>query len=67
MSEERKDDRTLNPALRSRTDKSHRTDGSDKAPADSASVQRDEGRFWPLIWAVVTVVGLAIVVWLLVF
>jgi hypothetical protein len=64
VSKQRDDDPTLNPSLRSRTDTSHPTDGSDPAPADSASVQREEGRSWPWIWAVATIVGLVIVVWL---
>lgn len=55
----------LNPALRSRTDETHDTTVSSEAPADTASVQRQEGRAWPIIWAVVTLVGVALTVWIL--
>lgn len=60
------DDRAgLNQSLKRRTDDTHPTEGSSPAPADSASVQREEARSWPMIWAVVTIVGLLIVVWIL--
>ncbi|MFW5680560.1 MAG: hypothetical protein ACOC3D_09850 [Pseudomonadota bacterium] len=60
-------DPNLNPSLHPRTEKTYPTNGSDPAPADSASVQREEGRSWPWIWAVATIGGLLIVVWLLFF
>lgn len=58
-------DPALNPALRSRTDATHDTTSSSPAPADSASVQREEGRAWPLIWMVVVLLGVILAAWLL--
>lgn len=57
----------LNPALRNRTDQTHDTTVSSLAPADTASIQKQEDRAWPFIWAVVTLGCIAIAVWLLVF
>lgn len=54
----------LNPALKSRHETTHDTTVSSRAPAETASVQREEGRFWPAIWAVVTIVGVLILLWL---
>ncbi|MBY0329258.1 MAG: hypothetical protein K2X49_01135 [Acetobacteraceae bacterium] len=56
---------SLNPALRNRTDDTYDTTVSSAAPADTASVQRQEGRAWPIIWALVTLVGAALAVWIL--
>ncbi len=58
-------ERGLNPALRSRRETTHDTEHSSRAPADTASVQREEGRAWPMIWLVATLLGLVIVLWLI--
>ncbi len=58
-------ERGLNPALRSRRETTHDTERSSRAPADTTSVQREEGRAWPMIWLVVTLLGLVIVLWLI--
>lgn len=55
----------LNPALKRRTDETHDTKRRTPAPAESASVQRDEGRWWPFAWATVVIVGILITIWLL--
>lgn len=55
----------LNPTLKRRTDATHDTTRRTPAPADSASVQREEGRWWPLVWAAVVIVGVLITIWLL--
>ena len=55
----------LNPALKTRTDSSHDTSESSRSPAESASVQREEGRGWPLVWLVVAIVGALIAIWIL--
>jgi hypothetical protein len=57
----------LNPALKTRTDASHDTSESSLPPAETASVQREEGRAWPIVWMVVTVLGGLIAVWILFF
>lgn len=58
-------DPSLNPALKSRTDTTHDTSTSSPPPADSVSVQREEGRAWPMIWLTVTVVGVILVLYLI--
>jgi hypothetical protein len=55
----------LNPALKRRTDETHDTTRRTPAPAESASVQREEGRWWPYVWAAVVIVGILITIWLL--
>ncbi len=58
-------DPRLNPALKNRTDATHDTSISSPAPAESASVQHEEGRHWPWVWAVVVLVGIVVVLWIL--
>lgn len=58
---------SLNPSLRRRKETAHDTTGSSPAPADSASVQRDEGRAWPMIWLIVTLLSIAIAIYLIVW
>jgi len=57
----------LNPALRPRTEEAHDTDRRTPAPADSASVQHEEGRAWPIMWLIVTVACIIIGAWLIFF
>lgn len=59
------DDRGLNPALKHRTDTTHDTGRSSRPPSETASVQREEGRAWPMIWLVVTVVGVLVALYIL--
>jgi hypothetical protein len=54
----------LNPTLKSRTETTHNTSVSSRAPHETASVQREEGRAWPMIWLVVTLLGVVIVLYL---
>ena len=63
MSDPQKDtatDAPLNPALKSRTDDTYDTDRTTPAPFDSASAKEGEGEGWPIVWAVVTVLGVAL-------
>lgn len=55
----------LNPDLKSRTNTSRDTENPSRPPADSASVQREEGRGWPAIWLIVTVVCVAVAAYLI--
>jgi hypothetical protein len=57
----------LNPALRQRTEEVHDTRQSTPPPAESASVQHEEGRHWPMVWAAVTIIGVLIGLWLIFF
>lgn len=54
----------LNPSLKRRTETTHNTDISSKAPLETATVQREEGRAWPMIWLVITIVGIVILIYL---
>lgn len=60
-------DPALNPSLTRRTETTHDTTKTSPAPADSASVQRDEGRAWPMIWLIVTLLSIAIAIYLIVW
>ena len=55
----------LNPALKSRTDTTHDTRNVTPAPISTASAKEGEGEKWPVIWAVVTIVCVAIAVYLI--
>ena len=67
MSDEQRsatDEGTLNPALKKRTDTTHDTTVSSRPPSETASVQREEGRAWPMIWLVAAIVCVLIVIYL---
>lgn len=59
--------RQLNPALKQRTEHTYNTTTSSPAPVDSTSVQQEEGRAWPAIWLIATVVSVIIAVYLIFF
>jgi hypothetical protein len=59
-------DAPLNPALKSRTDRTHDTTRVTPAPFDSASAKEGEGEGWPIVWAVVTLVGIGLAVYFLI-
>ncbi|MGZ8335325.1 MAG: hypothetical protein ACXWUP_07770 [Allosphingosinicella sp.] len=66
MSDPKRDtatDAPLNPALRSRTDRTYDTDRITPAPFDSASAKEGEGEGWPIVWAVVTLLGAALMLY----
>lgn len=57
-------DPALNPALRSRRETTHDTTSS-APPVETASVQREEGRGWPVAWLVVAALSVAITLYLI--
>jgi hypothetical protein len=57
----------LNPALRKRTETTYDTTHTTPAPVESASVQREEGRPWPWIWLVVTIICSIIAIYIIFF
>ena len=59
------DRKGLNPELKSVTNTSRDTETPSRPPADTASVQREEGRGWPIAWLVVTVVCVLIGIYLI--
>jgi hypothetical protein len=58
-------DAPLNPALKSRTETVYDTRTTTPAPYDTASAKEGEGEGWPIVWLVVTVVGVVLAVWFL--
>ena len=54
----------LNPTLKSRTNTSRDTETPTRAPADSTSVQHEEGRAWPVIWLIVGVICVVVLAYL---
>ena len=69
MNDKKVDDATrggLNPDLQSRTDTSRDTDTPTRPPAESASVQREEGGGWPVAWLVVVVICVLAAIYIIV-
>jgi hypothetical protein len=60
-------DAELNPSLRQRREQTHDTVHSTLPPVESASVQREEGKGWPIAWLIVTVVCVIIGAYLIFF
>ena len=57
----------LNPALQKNVDASHGTEFEGTDPMRTVSVQNpDEGRSWPAIWAIVTIICVVVAVYYLV-
>jgi hypothetical protein len=54
----------LNPALKSRTDTTHDTTNVTPAPISTTSASEGEGEKWPIVWAFVTIICVAIAVYL---
>lgn len=55
----------LNPKLKSGEDDMYDTETPTRPPADSASVQREEGRSWPAIWLTVGVICVLVALYLI--
>jgi hypothetical protein len=69
MSDPQRDQPTdgpLNPALKSRTETVYDTRSTTPAPFDTASAKEGEGEGWPIVWLVVTVIGVALAIYFLV-
>ena len=59
-------DAPLNPALQRQIDSSHGTDFRGTDPMKTVSVKNpNEGRSWPMIWAIVAIVCVALAVYYL--
>ena len=59
-------DAPLNPALKSTTETVYDTRSTTPAPFDTASAKEGEGEGWPVVWLVVTVIGVALAVYFVV-
>ncbi|MGE0007725.1 MAG: hypothetical protein AB7S92_19355 [Parvibaculaceae bacterium] len=60
------EDAPLNPALKQVRDKTYGPDQEGSDPMASVSVKKDEGSYWPAIWAAVTIVCVIVAVVLIV-
>lgn len=56
----------LNPALKSTIETAHDTKSTTPAPFDSASAREGEGEAWPIVWAIVTLAGIALAIYFLI-
>lgn len=59
-------DAPLNPALKSRTERTYDTTSTTPTPFDSASAKEGQGEGWPIVWAVVTLLGIGLAVYFLI-
>ena len=55
----------LNTALKSEVETRYDSETSSAAPIETTSVQREEGRSWPVIWAVVVILSVLLALWLM--
>lgn len=53
----------LNPALKSETETIYPTTESSPAPIDTTSAKEKEGEGWPVIWLIVTILGVALAIY----
>jgi hypothetical protein len=61
------DDAPLNPALKQVRDETYGPDQEGSDPMATVSVTKDEGRYWPVIWAAVTIICVIVAIVLIVF
>lgn len=55
----------LNPALKSTTETVYDTKHPSPPPVDTASAHEGEGEGWPVIWLIVTVLGVLFAIYLM--
>ena len=55
----------LNPALKSTTETVYDTQNPSPPPIETASASEGEGEGWPIVWLIVTILGVAIAIFLL--
>lgn len=56
----------LNPALKSENETVYETKVSSPAPIETTSAQENEGEGWPVVWVVVTILGVLLAIYFLV-
>ena len=61
------DDAPLNPAMKQVHDETYSADLDGADPMATVSVKKDEGRYWPAIWAATTILGIIIAIILIVW
>ncbi|WP_294122322.1 hypothetical protein [Sphingomonas sp.] len=52
----------LNPALKTTTETVYDTKHPSPPPIDTASAHEGEGERWPIVWLIVTVLGVALAI-----
>jgi hypothetical protein len=62
---DRPEEAPLNPALKTTTETVHDTRRSSPPPIDTASSREGEGEVWPVIWLIVTIIGVALAIFLM--
>ena len=62
-SKDQPSDVPLNPALKSERETVYPTRESSPAPIDTTSATENEGEGWPVIWLIVTIVGVALAIY----
>jgi hypothetical protein len=55
----------LNPALKTTTETVYDTKNPSPPPIDTTSAQEGEGERWPIVWLVVTVIGVILAIYLM--
>ncbi|MBN9037611.1 MAG: hypothetical protein WBA88_21230 [Pseudaminobacter sp.] len=57
----------LNPAMKQVHDATYGADHQGTDPMESVSLKKDEGAYWPVIWAAATIVCVIVAIVLIVF
>ena len=69
MSDEKRDEpksAPLNPALKSSTETVYPTRESTPAPLETTSAKENQGEGWPMLWLIVTIIGIALAIYFLI-
>jgi hypothetical protein len=64
-SRDRPEESPLNPALKTTTETVYDTKHPSPPPIDTASAHEGEGEGWPVVWLIVTVLGVALAIFLM--
>ena len=64
-SRDRPEEAPLNPALKSTTETVYPTGASTPAPLESTNAHAGQGGGWPIVWLIVTIVGVALALYFL--
>lgn len=62
---DRPEEAPLNPALKTTTETVYDTRHPSPPPIDTTSSREGEGEVWPVIWLIVTVLGVALAIFLM--
>lgn len=61
------DDAPLNPALKKVRDGTYGPDHEGRDPMETVSIKKDEGGYWPAVWAITTIICVIVAIVLIVF